>query len=97
MKKILLLIIITNYAFSDGYIIYQKHCVSCHGKDGKKKFIGKNMNLSGKSEALAYKELDGYRQGILSKYGLGEIMKKQIRLHSEKEIKQLAKHMSRMK
>ena len=65
--------------------------------NGRKTFMGKKMILPGKSKELAYKELNGYKNGILSMYALGEVMKSQMSRFSDKEIKELSLYISRMK
>lgn len=43
---------------SEGQLLYEQHCVRCHGKDGSKGFLGaKNLQLSELTDATIIRQI----------------------------------------
>ncbi|MFD0999665.1 c-type cytochrome [Ohtaekwangia kribbensis] len=48
----------TDHASSDGQLLYEQHCMRCHGKDGTKGFLGaKNLQLSALTDAAIIQQI----------------------------------------
>ena len=48
----------TDHASSDGQLLYEQHCVRCHGKDGSKGFLGaKNLQVSELADAAIIQQI----------------------------------------
>jgi len=100
MKKTLLIlsIILTSnlLLMADGKALY-KNCAGCHGDNGKTKGLQLSGIISGQSSAKTIKQLNGYKKGELNQYGLGNIMKMQVRTLSKTNIKELANYIETLK
>ena len=48
----------TDHASTNGQLLYEQHCIRCHGKDGAKDFLGaKNLQLSALTDAAIIQQI----------------------------------------
>lgn len=81
---------------ASGASIYSK-CINCHGESGQKRALGRSAIIKGQNYNKTVKQLLGYKRGILSKYGMGGLMRGQVASMSNQHIKQVAKYISKMR
>ena len=96
MRKILLLIL-TNIALLASSQELYKNCAGCHGENGERAALGQAKIITGQETNLTIKQLSAYKNGELNKYGLGNIMKLQLTMLSDDDIKELAEYIKNMK
>lgn len=75
--------------------LYNK-CSSCHGNYGQEKALGKSQPIQGKSASTLYSQLKRYAKGKENIYGYGSLMKMQVVSLSDKELRALAKYISKL-
>ncbi len=100
MKK-LALIAIATLAFSahagKGAKLYkEKGCVACHGKAGKKPTMGSYPKLNGQNKDYLINQMKDIKSGKRSN-SQSAVMKGVIANVSKKEIKAIAKYLSKVK
>ena len=95
MKKIIILTV-ASLTMALGNTGYAK-CTGCHGVAGEKKALGKSAVITGQDVELTIKQLNGYKDGSLNKYGLGGLMKGQSRDMSDEDIRAMAEYISTLK
>jgi len=76
--------------------IYQS-CAGCHGRDGEQKALGKSAIIAGRDANRTIQQLQAYRRGDLSLYGMGGLMRGQVGSLSDEEINSLALYISQLK
>lgn len=78
----------------DGKALYSK-CSACHGEKGEKKALGKSQIIQGWDAEKTKNALEGYQNGS---YGgvLKGLMKSQLTGLTDKDIKSLAKYISKL-
>ncbi len=81
---------------ADGKTLYKK-CATCHGVKGEKLAMGKSAAIKGWKEAQTLEALKGYKKGERNVYGMGGVMKGQVAALSDKDMKALANHISKLK
>ncbi len=96
MNKLLMIMIIsisTLHAGDYGKKEYKK-CMGCHGVNGEKSAFNKTLPLNNQTKEELYKKMNGYRQGILSMYGMGNIKRKMTRGYTQEQLKELAAYIA---
>jgi cytochrome c553 len=76
-----------------GKKLYAK-CTGCHGKDGKRKALGKSALLSGQSASALADKLKAYKAGTRNVAGMGNMMHGQVADLSKSDILALAEYIS---
>ena len=76
-----------------GEALYVK-CAGCHGKDGKRKALGKSAIIGGQDAAALAESIKGYRAGTRNVSGMGTLMKGQIGAMSDQDIEILSHYIS---
>ena len=76
--------------------LYAK-CAGCHGNRGEKKALGKSAPIGGMDRAKLVELIKGYRNGTLNSYGMGTLMKNQVKSLNDKEIEALSEYISKLK
>ncbi len=79
-----------------GAKLYGK-CVTCHGKDGKTKALGKSAIIAGQKKEDLVEKIKGYRAGTLNVAGMGTLMKGQVGNMSDEDINTLADYIAGLK
>ena len=79
-----------------GKELYAK-CASCHGKDGKRKALGKSGIIAGQPKEELIKKIKGYKAGTFNLSGMGALMKSQVANLSDSDIEALAEYISSLK
>lgn len=99
MKKIFFLTFFasTGLLLADPAATYASKCASCHGADGKQVALGKSAPIAGLDAATIAKELQGYKDGTLNKYGMGATMKNMVASLDEASIKSLSEYIANLK
>jgi len=77
---------------SNGEILYDRHCASCHGTYGEKFALGKSQQLNTMSKFLLIDALSDYKSGLRDIYGLGRLMKGQVNFLSDAELQDIASY-----
>ena len=93
--KLLLLTGTTLALLADSQSLY-KNCSGCHGESGETSALKVSKVIVGQESNLTIKELTAYKNGELNQYGLGNIMKLQLRTVSEDDIAELAAYIEKM-
>ena len=75
---------------------YEK-CKGCHGQAGEKVALGKSAKITGQDAERTVKQLTAYKNGTLNLYGMGAIMKAQVRSMTDEDIKAMADYISELK
>lgn len=93
MKKYMFALFSSSVLLFAGNANY-KPCASCHGNKGEKSVLGKSQVIQGWSANKIEAALKGYKNGS---YGgaMKNVMKGQVARLSDKEIKDLAEHISK--
>lgn len=90
MKKIYVLAVAcllgSSLYAADGAEIYKK-CAACHGAKAEKKYANKVPPLVSVSKEDRLKALEGYKDGTNNTYGMGGVMKTQVRSYSAEDLK----------
>ena len=81
----------------DAKSFFNQKCASCHGKDGKRKALGKSGTIAGMAKEELIKKLKGYKAGTLNSYGMGALMKAQVASLSNAQIEALAGYINSLK
>ncbi len=97
MKKLTILILFMNFTLlmASGRTIYVHKCISCHGTNGTKHPLDTLATIKGQNVSTTIKQLKGYRSGILNVYGMGGLMRGQVKHLSDKDIVSVAKYISK--
>jgi len=98
MKKytITLLILLSSLTlFADTLGLYKK-CAGCHGENGERSALQQSATIGGQESNLTIKELTAYKNGELNQYGLGNIMKLQLKALSQADIKELSNYIANL-
>lgn len=72
-------------------------CTGCHGQDGKTKALGKSEIISGRSEAYLVTAMNAYKAGTRDMSGMGALMKSQMDVVSNEDIKAIAVYLANIK
>lgn len=89
--KLLLGLLLTSFLMAEtGY----NKCATCHGIKGESKALGKTIAIGGQPIDTLVQQLNGYKAGTLNIYGLGNMMKSQVKNLNEEEIIQLAEYIN---
>lgn len=94
-KKLPLLFLVATCAiFADGASLYQERCSTCHGADGQQKAMRKANPVAGMSTEEVSKNLNGYKDGSLNKYGMAGLMRAQVKSYTQEQIQMVSKYIS---
>jgi len=77
---------------ADGASLYQERCSVCHGIDGRQKAMRKTNAISDMSEAKIARDLKGYKNGNINRYGMAGLMRAQVKSYTEEQINMLSKY-----
>ena len=72
-----------------------KKCIRCHGRRGKIKALGESKLIANENKNDIIEKLMGYKNGTLNQYGLGLLMKGQMKSLTNKDIEKLAEYISK--
>jgi len=89
-------IISTSLLWCDGSTLYLQ-CVECHGSHGGKRALGKSGILKGQTSSHLYKQIKNYAKGKQNLYGYGSLMKMQVAMLKDNEIKELSEYIATLK
>lgn len=81
---------------ADGAEIYKK-CSACHGAKADKQYANKVPALASLSVEYKIKALEGYKDGSNNKYGMGSVMKSQVRNLSKEDMKAVSEYIQTLK
>ena len=97
MKKIAITMLLGSaLLMADGATTYKK-CAGCHGANGEKIALGKSVAITGQDAGKTINQLTAYKANGLNKYGMGAIMKSQMKQLSETDIIEVADYISNLK
>jgi len=95
MKKILLIALISAGLSANSLNIKTEgkcssvdvnKCAACHGKHFEKHAMGKSKIVKDMDSTMIYNELKEYKNGKLNQYGMGVLMKMQVKNYSDTEL-----------
>jgi len=97
MKRIFFVgILLTSLLYSNGASLYAK-CAECHGSHGQLRALGKSDVIKGQKASRIFDQLKSYAKGKQNLYGYGSLMKMQVALMNEKEMRELAEYVAGLK
>lgn len=79
-----------------GEVLFKK-CAGCHGSKAEKKAMGKSAVINAFSSEKIADAIKGYKNGTLNSYGMGAVMKGQVSLLSDADIKALSEYIPTLK
>lgn len=99
MKKVLIstIFLATSLLYASGESIFASKCASCHGNNGEKAALDKSKPIAGQNVSLTIKQIQAYKNGSLNQYGMGGAMKNMVKSLNDKEINEVAQHISKLK
>ena len=99
MKPIIITLVLATFsgsALADGAQLFRdKACWSCHGKDGKTPLMPGYPKIAGQDAQYVEQQIRNIKSGARAN-GNSAAMKLMLNLVSNDEIKELAKHVSRL-
>lgn len=81
---------------SDGANIY-KRCVGCHGANADQKYHPRASALINVTKEKRLKALESYKDGSGNRYGMGAVMKAQVKNLSLEDIKAVNEYIESLK
>jgi len=97
MKKVILLITaLTIGCFAETSIVQLQKCMGCHGQNFDKSALNKSKIVKDMNETTIVEALNGYKNGT---YGgpMKTLMSSQVKNMSDKDIKNIAKEIKKVK
>jgi cytochrome c553 len=76
-----------------GKALYAK-CAACHGADGKTKALGKSEIIAGQNAVDLETKIAEYKAGTRNVNGMGAMMKAQVAMMSDEDIKAVAAYIA---
>lgn len=74
-----------------------KFCASCHGPEGKRPAMGKGVAIAGVSDVKVFNQLKQYKAGTLNLYGMGAVMKGNLRPYNDYDLAVVSRYVASMK
>lgn len=81
------------FAFADGAAIFER-CAVCHGEHAEKQSLGVSAVIAGWKEDKIIERLKAYKAKKLNQYGFGNMMTGQATKLTDKEMHEVARHIS---
>lgn len=81
---------------ADGSALFQK-CTACHGQKGEKPALGKSEVIAGWKSDKVLEALQGYKAGTRNTKGMGALMKGQMAMLSDADMKVLSQYIATLK
>ena len=91
----LILFLLSNIDAADTASHYKEICANCHGDDGMANDAF--MSIALKSVSDIVKDLKGYRDSELDKYGMGIVMTGRVEKMSNEDILKMAEYVHSLK
>lgn len=96
IKTTFFTILLSLHLWGNGASLYTK-CAECHGSHGQLKALGKSGVIKGQKASRIFNQLKSYAKGKQNLYGYGSLMKMQVALMTEKEMKEIAEYIAELK
>lgn len=100
MKKSILILlgislVTLNLSAKTGEELFSK-CIACHGSTANKMALNKSEIINTWDSKKIEKSLLGYKNGSLNVYGMGVLMKGQVKSLTDDDIKTLSEYVSKL-